>query len=343
MEQEKKSTMERFKAFLKSKNVEISLKRYGVDVLSYMAQGLFASLLIGTIFKVIGEQLHIPFLNETLWPIAQQMTGAAIGVSVAYGLQAPPLVMFASAITGAAGNAMGGPAGALIAAVIGAEIGKMTKKDILLMPGTTVLSGVLVGVLVGPAIGALMNGLGEFIMWATQIQPIPMGILISVVVGVVLTLPISSAALCVMLSLSGIAAGAATVGCCCQMVGFAVMSFKENGWRGLFSQGLGTSMLQIGNIVKNPKIWIPPTLASAILGPFVTTIFLMENIPAGAGMGTCGLVGPIGVFTAMGFSMPVLLKILAFNIVLPAVLTLLIAYPLRKIGWIKENDLKLDV
>lgn len=339
--------MEKVKAFLKKKGVDISLKTYGIDALSYMAYGLFSSLLVGMILKVIGEQLHIPFLNEVLYPMAYSMTGGAIGAAVAYGLKAPYLVIFASVVTGSIGNQLGGPAGAFIAALLGTEFGKLvskeTKVDIIVTPAVTLIIGSVTGYFVGPLINKLMTGLGDIIMWATEIQPIPMGILISVIMGVVLTLPISSAALAIMLDLSGVAAGAATVGCCCQMIGFAVMSFKENGWGGLVAQGLGTSMLQIGNIVKNPRIWIPPTLASAVLGPFVTKWFLMESVPAGAGMGTCGLVGQFGVIEAMGLSFSVILKIAVFNFILPAILTLVFAAFFRKIGWIKEGDLKLDL
>jgi len=339
--------MKKFAAFCRRKGVVVSLKTYGIDALSYMAQGLFASLLIGMIFKVIGQQFHIPYLVDTLYPMASGMTGAAIGAAVAYGLKAPGLVLFTSVVTGAAGNSLGGPAGAFLAALIGCELVKLVSKetpvDILVTPGVTLLSGMLVASLVGPPIDKLMKALGAFIEWATLLYPIPMGILVSVVVGIVLTLPISSAALCIMTELSGLAAGAATVGCCCQMVGFAVMSFQENRWGGLAAQGLGTSMLQIGNIVKKPIVWLPPTLASAILGPFVTTLFPMENVAAGAGMGTCGLVGSICTIEAMGFSLPVLMKVLLFHFVLPAVVTLVIAWVFRKLGLIKDGDLKLDL
>lgn len=333
------------KSILKRKNIEISLHRYGVQALGSMAQGLFASLIIGLILKVIGEQLHIPFLYETVYPLAQNMTGPAIAVAVAYGLQAPPLVLFASTLTGMAGNQLGGPAGAFVAAVVGAEFGKLvskeTKVDIIVTPATTIITGVLAGVAVGPAIASVMTGLGRWIMWATELRPIPMGILISVVMGMILTLPISSAALAIMLQLGGLAAGAATVGCSTQMIGFAVASYRENGWGGLFSQGLGTSMLQIPNIVKNPLIWIPPTLASAILGPFATTVFQMQNNPVGAGMGTSGLVGQFGTVAAMGAGGTVILKILLLHIIAPAGLTLLVSEVMRKTGMIKPGDMKL--
>jgi hypothetical protein len=338
--------MEQKQSFLKRKNIEISLHRYGVQALGAMAQGLFASLIIGLILKVIGENLHIPFLYETIYPVAGQMTGPAIAVAVAYGLQAPPLVLFASTLTGMVGNQLGGPVGAFVAAVVGAEFGKMvskeTKVDILVTPAVTIITGVLAGTLVGPGVSAIMTGLGGWIMWATELHPIPMGILVSVLMGMVLTMPISSAALAIMLGLGGLAAGAATVGCSTQMVGFAAASYRENGWGGLLSQGLGTSMLQVPNIVKNPLIWIPPTLASAVIGPFATTVFRMENIPLGAGMGTSGLVGQFGTVAAMGPEVSVLLKILVLHIAAPVVLTLFFSELMRKKGWIRAGDMKLS-
>ncbi len=330
---------------LKRKNIEISLQRYGIQALGAMAQGLFASLIIGLILKVIGENLNIPFLYETVYPLAREMTGPAIAVAIAFGLQAPPLVVFASTITGLAGNQLGGPAGAFVAAVIGAEFGKLvskeTKVDILVTPATTIITGVLAGVAVGPGIAAIMTGLGKWIMWATELHPIPMGILVSVIMGMILTLPISSAALAIMLQLGGLAAGAATVGCSAQMIGFAVASYRENGWGGLVSQGLGTSMLQVPNIVRNPLIWIPPTLASAVLGPFATTLFKMQNNPIGAGMGTSGLVGQFGTVAVMGSSVSVLTKIVFLHILAPAVVTLIISEFMRKRNWIKAGDMKL--
>lgn len=333
-------------SFLKRKNIEFSLKRYGIDALGAMALGLFASLIVGTILEVIGQQAGLAFLVD-YGQRAKAMMGPAIGVAVAYGLGAPPLVLFASTVTGAAGAQLGGPAGSFIAAVIGAEFGKAvskeTKVDIIVTPATTIILGVAAGVLVGPPIGAFMKWLGVVIMTATEMAPIPMGILVSVVMGMVLTLPISSAALAVMLELGGLAAGAATVGCATQMIGFAVSSYKENGVGGLISQGLGTSMLQVPNIVRNPLIWVPPTLASAILGPLATTVLPMENVPIGAGMGTSGLVGQFGTIEAMGLSAGVLMKIGLLHFLLPAVLTLVIAEFVRKQGWIKFGDMKLDI
>lgn len=339
------------KDFLVKKEIEISFKRYGIDVLGSMAMGLFASLLVGTILNTIGLKLGISFLSETIWPIAKEMTGPAIAVAIAMALKAPNLVVFSSLVVGYAGNQLGGPAGAWIAAWLSVELGKVvskeTKIDIIITPAVTIISGVSIGTFLGPVINNLMSGLGETIMLATTLQPFWMGIIISVIVGIVLTLPISSAALCMMLSLSGIAGGAATAGCCAQMVGFAVISFKENGWSGLLAQGLGTSMLQIPNILKNWKIWIPPTLASVITGPIATTVFKLENIPLGSGMGTSGLVGQIGTITAMeqaGASVFITYTgIITVHFILPAILSLIFYKILKKVGWIKDGDLKLNV
>lgn len=332
-------------SFLKRKNIEFTLKRYGVEALGAMALGLFSSLIVGLILKVLGERTGLGFLVDYGLG-AMAMAGPAIGVAVAFGLKAPPLVLFASTITGMAGYKLGGPAGCFFAAVIGAEFGKIvskeTKLDIIVTPVVTILVGVAAGSFVGPAIGQLMTSIGAVIMKATELQPIPMGVFVSVLMGMALTLPISSAALAIMLDLGGLAAGAATVGCCAQMVGFAVASFRENGWGGVVAQGLGTSMLQIPNIVKNPMIWIPPTIAGAIIGPLSTTIFRMENVAAGAGMGTSGLVGQFGTIDAMGFSSAVLFKIGLLHFVLPIILTLAISELMRKNGWIKAGDMKLD-
>ena len=337
----------KFKAFLKKKNIEISVQRYFIDALGSMAQGLFASLLIGTIFNTIGQQFNIPFLSETVWPIANSMTGSAIGVAVAYALNAPPLVLFSSTITGAAGNALGGPAGAFIAALIGTEFGKLvskeTKIDIIATTGVTILSGVLVGSIIGPVIGGLMTATGEVIMYATELAPFLMGVIVSVIVGTVLTLPLSSAALSMMLGLEGIAAGAAMAGCCAHMIGFAFMSFKENGWGGVAAQGLGTSMLQVPNLVKNPWCWIPPIIVSAITGPLSTMFFMMENSSIGAGMGTSGLVGIIETFNTMGGGLNVIVGVLVLYILIPALITPLIGNEMRKRGLIKDGDLKLDI
>ncbi|MGF1729207.1 PTS sugar transporter subunit IIC [Photobacterium kasasachensis] len=316
-----------------------------------MALGLFSSLLIGSILNTLGMKLGIPLFSETLWPIAKQMTGPAIGVAIAYALKAPPLVLFSATTAGAAGAALGGPVGAYIASVAATECGKLvaneTKIDILLTPAVTVVVGVIVGTLVGPQVGALMTALGDLIMYATQLQPLLMGMIVAVLMGMALTLPISSAAIAIMLSLNGLAAGAATVGCCAQMVGFAVMSFRENRWAGVVAQGLGTSMLQMPNIVKNHKVWYPPILASAILGPIATLVFAMENTPLGAGMGTSGFVGQIQSFIALdaaGWSSgEIYTAVLMMHLILPAVITLVIAEVMRKAGWIKPGDLTLNL
>lgn len=337
--------------FFKRKNIEISFKRYFIDAMSSMALGLFSSLLIGTILNTVGTKFGISFLTDILWPLSREMTGAAIGVAVAYSLKAPPLVLFSSVVVGAAGNEVGGAAGAFIAVLIATEFGKIvskeTKIDILVTPSVTILIGTMVGYYIGPYISNTMTKIGDFLIYATTLNPFWMGIIISVVMGIILTLPISSAALSVMLSLSGIAGGASCAGCSAQMIGFAVMSFRENGVGGLVAQGLGTSMLQVPNIMKNWKIWIPPILTSVITGALSTVVFKMENTPIGSGMGTSGFVGQFGTFQAMtksGFDTSIiLLYILILHFILPTVLTLFFANILRKIGWIKNGDLKLDL
>ena len=290
------------KAFLKRKNVNITVQTYLIDALGAMAFGLFASLLIGTIFATIGEKTQIQAF-QVIADYAKSATGAALGVSIAYALKAPQLVLFSAATVGIAGNALGGPVGALVATIIATELGKIVSKetrvDILVTPGVTIISGVLVAQFAGPGVAKFMDAFGQMVKTATEMQPFFMGILVSVLVGVALTLPISSAAICIALTLDGLAGGAATAGCCAQMIGFAVLSFRENGVGGLLAQGLGTSLLQIGHIVKNPRIWLAPPLASAITGPIATVVFQMTNIHTAAGMGTCGLVGPIGIYTSM--------------------------------------------
>ena len=339
------------KEFLRKKNIIFSAKRYGIDALGAMAQGLFASLLIGTIISTLGEQLGIGIL-VTVGGYAKGATGAAMAISIGVALQCPPLVLFSLAAVGMAANELGGaggPLAVLVVTIFAAEFGKLvskeTKIDIIVTPFVTICVGVLLSLGCAPAIGAAASTVGTAIMWATELQPFFMGIIVSVIVGIALTLPISSAAICAALSLTGLAGGAAVAGCCAQMVGFAVMSFKENKWGGLFAQGIGTSMLQMGNIVRNPKIWIPPTLASMVTGPLSTMVFHLENIPAGSGMGTCGLVGPIGIYTAMQGSGNSMMwpGILLICFVLPAVLTLFFGTLCRKAGWIKEGDLKLDL
>ncbi|MCI9147707.1 MAG: PTS sugar transporter subunit IIC [Hungatella sp.] len=334
------------KAFLNRKQVNLSLKTYFIDAMGAMAFGLFASLLIGTIFATLGEKTGIPIFH-VISEYAKGATGAALGVSIAYALKAPQLVLLSCATAGIAGNALGGPVGAFVASIAAAEAGKLVSKetrvDILVTPGVTIILGVLTAQFAGPAVSAFMTAFGTLIKTATQMQPFFMGILVSALMGIALTLPISSAAICIMLSLDGLAGGAATAGCCAQMVGFAVLSFRENGVGGLLAQGLGTSMLQMSNIVKNPRIWLPPILASMVTGPISTMVFRMENIPAGSGMGTCGLVGPIGVYTAMGGGFSMWLAILLICFVLPAALTWCTGEVLIKAGWIRDGDLKLDL
>ncbi|MCI8511114.1 MAG: PTS sugar transporter subunit IIC [Lachnospiraceae bacterium] len=340
-------TKETWKEFLERKQIRFTVQTYFIDALGAMAFGLFASLLIGTIFATLGEKSGVGLFN-TISGYAKSATGAALGVSIAYALHAPQLVLFSAATVGIAGNELGGPVGALVATIVATELGKLVSKetrvDILVTPGVTIIFGVLVAQFAGPGVSRFMTLFGNMVKTATEMQPFFMGILVSALIGIALTLPISSAAICIMLGLDGIAGGAATAGCCAQMIGFAVLSFRENKWGGLLAQGLGTSMLQMGNIVKNPRIWIAPTLASMVTGPVSTVVFRLENIPTGSGMGTCGLVGPIGIYTAMpegGGRM--WLGILLVCFLLPALLTLAFGEVLRKIGWIRENDLKLDL
>lgn len=348
------------KAFLQRKNIIFSFKRYGVDCLGAMAQGLFCSLLIGTIIKTLGQQTGLAYL-VTIGTYAAAVAGPAMAISIGFALQAPPLVLFSLAAVGGAANELGGaggPLAVLIIAILASECGKVvskeTKVDILVTPFVTIFTGVALSTLLAPGIGAAASSLGQLIMWATDLQPFLMGIIVSVLVGIALTLPISSAAICAALSLTGLAGGAAVAGCCANMVGFAVMSFLENKWGGLISQGLGTSMLQMGNIVKNPRIWIPPIIASAVTGPVATCIFKlqMNGTPVSSGMGTCGLVGQIGVYTgwisdiAAGSKAAITafdwIGLLLVSFVLPAVISLLVCNFLRRIGWVRENDLKLD-
>lgn len=348
--------MGKVKAFLKKKDIEFSAKRYFIDALGAMAQGLFASLLIGTILSTIGQQFGI----ETLVMVggyAKEVQGVAMAIAIGYALKCPPLVLFSLSAVGWAANSLGGAGGAfavLIITIVAAECGKLvskeTKIDILVTPIVTICSGILLAMLIASHIGNAATAFGKVIMWATELEPFWMGIIVSVVVGVALTLPISSAAICAGLGLTGLAGGAALAGCCAQMVGFAVMSFKENRWGGLFAQGIGTSMLQMGNIVKNPKIWIAPTLTSAITGPIATCLFKMEmNGPAvSSGMGTCGLVGQIGVYTGWidnGVTITAMhwIGLILISFILPAVICWALGKLCRKIGWIKEGDLKLDL
>ena len=352
------------KKFLKRKNIEFSAKRYGIDALGAMAQGLFCSLLIGTIIKTLGQQLAVQYLID-IGTYAMAVSGPAMAVAIGYALKADPMVLFSLAAVGWAANAegkAGGPLAVLIIAIIAAECGKAvskeTKVDILVTPGVTILVGVSLAKLIAPPIGTAASAFGTMIDRATTLQPFWMGIAVSVLVGIALTLPISSAAICQVLTLTGIAGGAAVAGCCAHMVGFAVMSFKENRWGGLVSQGLGTSMLQMPNLVRHPLCWLPPILTSAITGPIATCLFKlqMNGAPINSGMGTCGLCGPIGVWT--GWLTPgadavakgaVAIAPTAFDwlglvlicFVLPAILCWIFGQLFRKLGWIKDGDLTL--
>ena len=370
--------MAKLREFFKRKDITFSFQRYGIDALSAMAQGLFCTLLVGTILNTIGQQFGIGFLNAvivtigtgegavsyTIGGLASAMVGPGIAVAIGTALHAPGLVLFSLIPVGFAANAMGGAGGPLsvyFVAILACESGKLVSKetriDILVTPIVTILVGIGFASLVAAPIGTAARAVGQAIMWATELQPFLMGILVSVLVGIALTLPISSAAICASFGLVGLAGGAAVAGCCAQMVGFAVMSFRENRWGGLVAQGVGTSMLQMPNIVKNPRIWIPPTLASAIPGPIATCLFKLQmNDPSGglsSGMGTCGFVGQIGVYSgwvhdvATGAKAAITamdwIGLVLICFVLPAILSLVFCQILRRIGWIRENDLKLDL
>ena len=362
--------MGKVKAFLKRKDILFSPTRYFIDAMGAMAQGLFCTLLVGTILNTIGQQFHLGFLTETVVTInaveytigglASLTVGAGIAIAIGKALNAPPLVLFSLIPVGFAANAMGGSGGPLsvfFVAIVASEMGKLvskeTKIDILVTPIVTILVGIGLSALIAKPIGTAANAVGQAIMWATELQPFLMGVVVSVLVGIALTLPISSAAICASFGLVGLAGGAAVAGCCAQMVGFAVMSFRENRWGGLVAQGVGTSMLQMPNIVRNPRIWIPPTLASAITGPLATCVFKLEmnGAPVSSGMGTCGFVGQIGVYTgwvndvAAGTKAAITpmdwIGLVLICFVLPAILSWVFCLILRKIGWIKEGDLKL--
>src|SRR5690625_2698571 len=333
------------RTFLKERNIEISLRRYGVDMLNYMTWGLFGSLIIGLILKTIGQWLHFEFLIE-VGMVAQAGMGAAIAVGVAYGLQAPPMAIFTAPIIGQLAITVGGgPVGCLVAAIFSSEISKLVHRkkatDIIFVPAISLIIGIAIAYSVAPLLGDMMRSIGRSIEWAMQLQPLFVSMLLAVIVGMVLTSPTSSAALTISLELSGLAAGAATAGCCAQMIGFAAMSYKENGWPGLLGIGLGTSMLQLPNIIKNPFIWVPPILTAAILGPVATMGFDMRNVPAGAGMGSSGLVGQVGTIEAMGNTTEVLIAIALVQFIFPALLALIFTHLLRKLKLIKAGDLTL--
>ena len=356
------------KRFLKRKNIVISLQRYGIDALGAMAQGLFCTLLVGTILNTLGTQFSIGFLTAevvsgyTVGGLASAMVGPGIAAAIGAALHCPPLVMFSLIPVGFAANSLGGAGGPLavyFVTIFAAEMGKLVSKetrvDILVTPIVTILAGIGIAALIAAPIGAAAKAIGQAIMWATELQPFFMGILVSVLMGICLTLPISSAAICASFGLVGLAGGAAVAGCCAQMVGFAVMSFRENRWGGLVAQGIGTSMLQMPNIIKNPRVWIPPILASAITGPLATCVFHLEmnGAAVSSGMGTCGFVGQIGIYTgwvadvASGVKSGITgfdwlgLGLICF--ILPAVLSCLSCRILRNWGWIGEQDLKLDL
>ena len=371
--------MNKFKAFLARKNIAFSAKRYFIDAMGAMAQGLFCTLLVGTILNTLGTQLHIGFLTEsivtigkgegavayTIGSLCSAMVGPGMAVAIGRALEAPPLVLFSLIPVGFATNSMGGAGGPLavlfvtiLAAELGKAVSKETKIDILVTPIVTVLAGIGFAALIAAPVGKAASAVGQAIMWATELQPFFMGIIVSVVIGVALTLPISSAAICSVLGLTGLAGGAAVAGCCANMVGFAVLSFRENRWGGLVSQGIGTSMLQMPNIVKNPRIWLPAILTSAVTGPLATCFFKLEmnGDPINSGMGTCGLCGQLGVWTgwvnpsdaalangaaAMAPTAFDWVGLILISFVLPAVLTWAFGLFFRKIGWIKPGDLTL--
>ena len=368
--------MGKVNAFLKRKNIIFSAKRYGIDALGAMAQGLFCTLLVGTILNTIGQQFGIEFLNRvivtlksgeneisyTVGGLASAMVGPGIAVAIGLALNAPGLVLFSLIPVGFAANAIGGAGGPLavyFVAIAASECGKLvskeTKIDILVTPIVSILVGIGLSCLIAEPIGTAAKSVGTAVMWATDLQPFFMGILVSVIIGIALTLPISSAAICAAFGLTGLAGGAAVAGCCAHMIGFAVMSFKENRWGGLVAQGIGTSMLQMPNLVKNPRCWIPPVVASAITGPLATCLFRlqMNGAPVSSGMGTCGLVGQIGVYTgwlndiASGTKVAITamdwIGMVLICFVLPAIISLVVCELLRKLNWIKEGDLKLNL
>ena len=324
-------------------------KRYFIDAMSSMALGLFSSLIIGLIISQLSQIPGLGFLSPfaEIVSASSPVVGAAIGVAIAYGLKVKPLAIFSSAVTGALGYKLGGPVGAYLAAVVSAEMGNLvagkTPVDIVLVPISSIVSGGLVATWVGPGVNSLMLSLGAFINAATTLRPIPMGAIVSAVMGLCLTAPISSAAIAISLGLEDIAAGAACVGCCTQMVGFAVQSYRENGIGGLISQGIRTSMLQFGNILRRPVIWLPPTIVSAILGPISTAVLGMTNNAMGAGMGTSGLVGQFGAWAVMPHTAGSIITIILMHFVIPAVLVFLVSELFRKLGWIKFGDMKLEL
>ncbi|GGD17339.1 PTS transporter subunit IIC [Pontibacillus salipaludis] len=342
--------MNKLKAFLHKKGVSLSWKEYVITALSYMALGLFSSLIIGLIIKTIGEQVALPgsamLVEMGTFAMDTKVWGGAIGVAIAYGLKAPPLVMFTALFSGAFGASLGGPAGAYVATLLSVEAGKLinktTRLDIILTPLVTIFVGYGVASVIGPPVNTFMVSFGEVIQWSTDQRPFIMGMIVAVLMGWALTAPISSLAIALMLDISGIAAGAATVGCAAQMIGFATMSYRENGMGGWLAQGIGTSMLQVGNVLKKPILILPPTIAGAILAPIATVWLQLENNAPGAGMGTSGFVGQIMTFQVYGFSFEILIQILLLHIVGPALITLLLSEWFRKKGWIQYGDLTIE-
>ncbi|MBQ7355309.1 MAG: PTS sugar transporter subunit IIC [Clostridia bacterium] len=366
-------------AFLERKQIRPSMKVYFIDAMGAMALGLFATLLMSTILGTVADLIFEPIADKKLWATADFLhqiasyassaTGMAIGVAMAYALKAPPLVIYSCAVVGAMANSMGatidgtpysaGPAGIFFVIILACELGKVvskeTKVDILVTPLTVLLTGYGASLLICPAVAYVMYYLGNFISIATDFAPLLMGIVVSAVMGIVLTLPISSAAICAVVFsdtvIAGssspealyLAAGAAAVGCCCQMVGFAVISFRENKFGGLVAQGLGTSMLQMGNIIRKPIIWVPAIFASAVCGALSTTLFELKCAGVFAGMGTCGVVGPIGILKYSGSSATVWVGLILLCVVLPALLSFACNELLRKLGLVKTGDMKIDV
>jgi uncharacterized membrane protein len=359
------SEQKSFSGFLKKQGIQITWERIGIKAFGAMAQGLFASLLIGTIINTLGTQLHLPILNK-IGGYATPGAGAAMAIAIGFGLQAPPFVLYSLVAVGAAANSLGGAGGplavffvALIAVFFGKLVSKTTPVDLIVTPAVTIIVGVLAAMLLAPPIGKFANLFGVAVMWATEMQPFFMGILVSAIVGIVLTLPISSAALCAALGLVGLAGGAAVAGCCAHMVGFAVASYRENKIGGLLAQGLGTSMLQVPNLNKKPILWIPAVVASIVNGPVATVIFKlkMNGPPISSGMGTSGLVGPIGVVTgwfgpsekAISMGQAAVspgaidwIGLLLVAIVIPAVVSFLVAELMRKKNLILDGDLKIE-
>lgn len=330
--------------YLKKQGISLSAREYVITALSYMALGLFSSLIIGLIIKTIGEQIGLEsFVEMGTFAMDNKVMGGAIGVAIAYGLKAPPLVIFSVLFAGAFGAELGGPAGSYVAALIATEFGKLfygvTRVDIIVTPFITIIVGFFTGKFIGIPINQFMTWLGEIINWSTEQRPFIMGIIVAVLMGWALTAPLSSAAIAFMLSIDGLAAGAAVIGCSAQMMGFAAQSYKENGIGGFLAQAIGTSMLQVPNIIKNPLILIPPTVAGIILVPFATVWLKMTNNAAGAGMGTSGFVGQIMAFETMGFHFHVLISVIILHIIAPAIISWLLMAYFKKRNWVKSEDL----